>query len=228
MKQLGPKDYWDGRAELWDGYAPPLIPSEPDLTFMSEQFVEGGDTLILGATPELCTLALGNQATVTAVDFSQKVIDKLRMDDVRYVCQDWISFLGKHDGQFDTIMTDGGLLGLEFPDSWQEIASLIHERLKPGGIFAARVYVTTNQPPLEQYENPNLMRFVTSMGAATRETNWMVHPTHPDYVKYDMEYAFPPREEVKKMFGQFVLTGELTPDYEEGARFPSFAWQRPA
>lgn len=217
--------YWNSRAAEWGNYAPPLIPGDQDLAFMRQQLVPGGSALVLGATPELCSMALEVSDSVTAVDFAEDVIAALRLDGVQYTCADWFEFLKHNPEQFDNIMTDGGLVCLEFPDSWQEMAGLIGARLKPGGVFAARVYLSTSEPPKDSYENPMLGRFVTSIGNV--DSNWMVHPKHGDYAQYDVRYAFPPESEVRRVFGALVLHTQLVPDYEEGQRFVSFAWQCP-
>jgi hypothetical protein len=188
--------------------------------------VPGGNTLVLGATRELCTMARDVSGTVTAVDFSEPIIETLRVDGVRYIRQEWFDFLEVHPEQYENIMTDGGLLCLDFPGSWQRMADQIYAHLTPGGIFSARIYVSTPNQPKDHYENPNLGRFVSSMALATEGTNWMLHPKHGDYADYDVQYAFPPEAEVLRTLGRFALIGKRVPDYEEGDRFVSYAFQR--
>ena len=224
MEKLNQQAYWNSRAEHWVDYGEPLIPSQAELDFQRKQLRPGGKTLVLGVTPQLCSLALEKAHTVTAVDFAQDLIDKLRIDDVEYACQDWLRYLESNEAAYDNIITDGGLLSLEFPDSWNRISRLIYENLQPGGVFSPRVYLTTDNPPKEHYANPNLGRFVSSMMLV--DHNWMVHPTHQDYAKYDMLYTFPPREVVLQIFSQFTLKDEFTPSYEEGDRFVSYAFER--
>lgn len=221
-KRLTQQDYWNWRAPVWD-HGPPLVPDEQELAFMRNHLLPGGNTLILGATPQLCSLALEISSTVTAVDFAEKVIKALRLEGVEYTCEEWGKFFEESNQQFSTILTDGGLLSLEFPGTWEQIARHIKTHLVPGGIFAARVYLSTGEPPKNSYKNPNLERFVSSMGKV--DDNWMVHPQHGDYKNFDMYYTFPPEREVLKKFNQFTLKDKLVPDYEEGARFVSYAWQ---
>jgi SAM-dependent methyltransferase len=227
-KKLSQRDYWNGRAEVWNDYDIPLIPSPAEVDFQQKHLVAGGSTLVLGATPELCETALKVSAKVTAVDFAENVIEALRRDGVDYTCMDWFKFFEQSTEKFDNIITDGGLVCLEFPGSWQRIAEQISNHLKPNGMFAARVYVSTLEPPKAHYSNPNLGRFVSSMTAATADSNWMLQPQHPDYAKYDIHYAFPPEKEVLRTFGSVALRlrDRFVPDYEEGARFVSYAWQR--
>lgn len=217
------KEYWDDRSVEWK-LDVPLILNDEELEFQRSQLVPGGKTLILGATRELCVMASKIAESVTAVDFSQAVIDKLRQDGVTYVCQDWSQFFENTMEKYDNIMTDGGLLCLAFPQSWQNMADQIYDHLKPGGIFSAKVYVSTDKQPQQVYENPNLNRFVPSM--AHLDKNWMVHPQNEAYKIYDMHYAFPPNEIVCQIFNKFELQNKLIPSYQEADRFVSYAWRR--
>lgn len=217
--------YWNSRAKSWGEYDVPLIPSPPELEFQRKHLTRGGDILILGVTPQLCALALEVTNKVTAVDFAQGLIDELRIEGVDYVCQDWINFFENTKMQYDNIVTDGGLLSLRFPDHWDRLITLIHTHLRPGGTFSPRIYLSTSDAPKEDYDNPNLTRFVPRM--ANLDENWMVQITgHQDYKQYDVRYTFPPRNVALEMFSQFELKDEFVPDYEEGDRFVSFAFQR--
>lgn len=222
-KLFSQQDYWNSRAARWSSYDSPLIPIQQDLDFIKKTLVPGGSSLILGATPELCALALEVSKTVTAVDYAEGMLDALRIPGVTYVHMDWNEFLEKESAQYDNIMTDGGLICLEFPATWERIANNIGNSLRPSGVFAARVYVATNTPPQKAYKNPNLNRFITSM--ANVDANYMVHPSHPDYQEYDMRYALPPEAAVLKIFAGLALIDKLVPDYEAGEHFVSYAWQ---
>jgi SAM-dependent methyltransferase len=217
------QDYWNSRAANWGNYDAPLILSDAEIGFMSSQLKPGGDALVLGATPQLCTAALEVSSSVTAVDFAEEIIEELKLNGVKYVCKDWNEFFEESSETFDNIMTDGGLLCLEFPSAWQRLAGNILSHLKPGGIFAARIYLSTGSPPQDNYDNPNLSRFVSGMSSI--DASYMLQvDTHSDYKSYDVRYAFPPESEVLKTFSHFVLNDKFVPDYEEGERFVSFAW----
>ena len=216
--------YWNNRVSTWGEMDVPLIPDKGDIEFHKNQMKPGGDTLVLGVTPQLCSLALGISGSVVAVDFAEAVIKELRMEGINYVHSEWLAFLEQSDATYDNILTDGGLLCLDFPASWERIADQIRSHLKPGGVFTARVYVNTQEPPRAQYSNPNLNRFVTSMGLVDKQ--WMVHPKHGDYAAYDMYYAFPPAHEVLQIFNKLALVSTRVPEYEEGQRFVSYAWRR--
>src|SRR5689334_8585010 len=107
-------DYWNSRADKWHTYAAPLIPGQEELSFHRKQLLRdggGGDTLILGVTPQLCALALETSVTVTSVDYAAQLIKALGIQGVRYECEDWLEFFTQTDKRFKTIMTDGGPLG---------------------------------------------------------------------------------------------------------------------
>lgn len=218
--------YWNSRASKWGEYDEPLIPSQPELDFQRRQIVPGGKTLVLGATPQLCALALESNSSVTAVDFAEDTVEALRINGVDYICQDWLDFFRSTKTQYDNIITDGGFGCMKFPDDWRNLAGLIYDHLQPGGIFTPRIYLSTNNPPKNHYDNPNLARFVS--GIARVDDNWMMRvATHEDYAQYDVSYAFPPREVVLSTFGQFTLENEFIPSYEEGDRFVTFVFRRP-
>lgn len=226
MSKLGSQqDYWNSRANEWGKYDAPLIPGQQDIDFMRKHLVPRGDALILGATPELCSVALDVSKAVTSIDFAEKIIEKLCIHGAHYKCVDWFEFFKQSNQQFDNIMTDGGLLCLEFPGLWQRMAEQIYTHLKPGGIFTARVYISTDQPPKDSYKNPNLARFINSM--ADVDENWMLRPGHKDYKKFEMRYALPPEHEVLRRFDKYTLVDKLVPDYEAGEYFVSYALQRP-
>lgn len=220
--QAALRDYWNSRAALWENYDAPLIPSQQELDFQQQYLKRGDRVLILGATPELCRLALESDCEVTAVDFAKDIIEKLELPGVHYICDDWQSYLERSDERFDTIMSDGGLNCLEFSVAWQGIARQLPARLKPQGVFSPRIYINTLEPPQESYENPNLNIFVTSMGRATLETNWNVHIQRGEH---KASFSFPPASAVQHVFGQLELLETLVPDCEEGDRFVSYAWR---
>jgi hypothetical protein len=225
MKELlTQQDYWNSRAAEWPKYDIPLIPSPQDIEFMGRHLVPGGDALILGATPELCSLALDTSDSVTAVDFAEDVIEALATDGVDYINKDWNGFFAQTTKEYDNIMTDGGLLCLEFPGAWQQIANNIQSHLRPKGVFSARVYISTGNAPEEIYDNPNLNRFITSI--ANVDSNFTIHPKHPDYQDYDVRYALPPEDVVLRTFGKLALVETMVPNYEAGEHFISYAWQR--
>lgn len=231
-KLAGQDGYWNERVKKVKGnYGPGLVLSAEELAFQRKHIRPGGSTLVLGATPSLGTLALDISATVTAVDFAEKVIENAkeivshsRRKEIRYVYMDWLKFFEQNIEQYDNIITDGGLLCLDFPGSWKQIVKQIYSHLKPGGVFAAKVYVSAQELPKDTVKNPNLARFMTI--PTNEDKNWMVVPTHDDYAKYDVRYALPPKEVVLKTLDSLTVIDELTPVYEEGARFPSFAWQK--
>lgn len=221
--QLNQQACWNGRAKVWREWDVPLIPSQPEIEFQRQQIVPGGKTLILGVTPQICKMALETSGSVTAVDFAQDVIDLLHMDGVEYICQDWLSFFTETTEQYDTILTDGGLLTMRLPDEWEQLNQRIHDHLQPGGVFSARIYLSLDRQPEAHYDNTNIDRFVPEI--AHIDENWS---TWVSSRGFEILYAFPPKDVVIRIFSKFSLKDEFTPQYEEGDRFVSFAFQRSA
>lgn len=219
------QEYWNNRVSTWDTMQSPLIPTSAELAFQRKHLTPGGHVLILGATPQLCALALEYSPSVTAVDYAQGVIDALRLEGVSYVCDDWLSYLHNTTKTFDHILADGSLLSLEYPGEWQQAATMIYDRLNDGGKFTPRVYLSNDRPPKTEYNNEHLARFVPSM--ANLNEQWQVKLSGPAYDQYDVRYTFPPRNVLLKTFGKFTLRAEYIPDFEEGDRFISFVFEKP-
>ncbi len=224
---LSQQKVWNHRAANWENghYGEPRLPGKLELDFQRELLVPGGKALILGATRPLCELALERSSSVTSVDFAPNVIETLRINDVEYICQDWITFLENATGQYDNIMSDSGITCLQFPEEWERISEAIYSRLKPGGIFSPRAILSTGKPPRDHYENPDLGFIVPFI--ATVDENWMAVKPASEYDPYPARYAFPPSEIVEQVFGRLNLVRKLVPDYEGGEHFVSFAFQRP-
>lgn len=223
-KLLSQRDYWNSRALDKGEYGPPLVLSREEIDFQRKYVVPGGRTLVLGATPALCAMALEVSSEVTSVDYADDIVQALRLEGVRYECMDWNRFFEQNTEQFDNIMTDGGLVCLEFPGTWQQMVQHIYSHLKPGGVFAAKVYISSPEPP-KQSDNPSIQRFMTL--TPREEDNWMVAPTHSAYDQYDVRYALPPEPVVLQTFDHLDLVDKFIPEYEAGERFVSYAWQRP-
>lgn len=217
------RDYWNSRANVKGNYGPPLNLSTEEEEFQREHLKPGGTTLVMGATTALCTMASETSDKVVSVDSADKIIEALRIDGVEYLNLDWNEYLEGTPDLFDNIVTDGGMMCLEFPGLWQRTAQNIQAHLTPGGVFAAKFYISGSNLPKSGI-NANMDRFMTI--PALEKNNWMITPTHTDYQDYDVRYARPPKDEVLRIFGQLSLISELIPDYEAGEYFPSFAWQR--
>jgi len=218
------KDYWNSRAKDFSDLSAPLIPGKQDIDFMKKHLATGGDTLILGVTPQLCDIASTVSKTVIAVDFAEDMIKVWSRGGVKYVCADWNKFLEQTTDTFDTILTDGGLTCIGYPIVWQQLADNIAAHLRPGGIFAVRAFLNTKKPTKDSYDNPNLNRFVAGMSHVDR--SWMKQiQTHENYKDYDVRYAFPREQELLSTFDGLALVEKFIPTYEEGEHFASYAFQ---
>lgn len=229
---LSQQQVWDHRAANWDnwGFGEPLAPSKSDLQFQQEHIAKGGDTLVLGATKSLCSLALQQSASVTSVDFSPAAIKQFGIDHVDYYCQDWITYLQSSSRQFNTIVTDNGLSCVEFPHEWELFRNALYDRLTPDGFFSMRAFVSTETPSKDHYENPNLQRIIPAIGRVSIEDNWMtIKPADGITNFYPARYTFPSAEVIEELFSErFLLVNKHVPAYEEGEHFISFAFQRNA
>lgn len=229
---LSQEPFWSERVGEDSGnYGLGLNLSQEEIAFQRKHLVANGSTLVLGATPALCTAALDISDAVTAVDFSEKVIVNAKQtiehpgrEEVNYQHDDWLTFLTKAAGEYDNIVTDGGLLCLEFPDTWEQVITQIKRSLRPAGIFAAKVYVYIPGQLPDTEKNPNLGRFMTI--PTSEEEHWMVEPTQDIYRRHGVRYALPPREAVLHAVGGLTLIDEMEPNYAEAQRFLSFAWQK--
>ena len=140
--------------------------------------------------PQLCTIASEVSKTVTAVDFAQDMIKVWRHEGIKYICAEWNHYFEQTADTFDTILTDGGLTCIEYPDVWRQLANNLAAHLRPDGIFAVRAFLNTEKPTQDSYDNPNLNRFVAGMSRV--DSNWMRQiRTHENYKNYDVRYAFP-------------------------------------
>lgn len=224
-----PTEYWNDQARHWQNYQYPLIPSAQDVEFQMRHVVRGGSVLILGATKELCAAAVEIADSVTAVDYAADVIDALRQDGVQYVNNEWGIFFNASHGKFDTIMTDGGLLCLDFPKGWGSIIEQAREHLNPQGFFTARIYTNAGLPSDELLANPDFGRFMAGMQNA-QAPNWMINPANMNpavYGAYDMRYALPPQHAIEQIFqdSRLKINEIQVPQSPVGRYFPSYAAQ---
>lgn len=224
--------FWSERVGEDSGnYGLGLNLSQEEIAFQRKHLVTGGSTLVLGATPALCSAALDISEMVTAVDFSEAVINNAktvithpRREEVVYKYTDWLTYLENTTDAFDNIVTDGGLLCLEFPNTWDQVIGQIYHHLRPSGIFVAKVYVSIPGRLPNINENPNFGRFMTI--PTSQQENWMVEPTQDIYTRHGVRYALPPRDVVLQKMSSLALIDHMNPAYAEAERFPSFAWQK--
>jgi len=217
-------DFWNARSKGFEKVNSPLVPDEKDIAFHKQYLKKGGKTLILGVTPSFCEIAKEIAASITAVDFSGGMINKLKQDGVTYICMDWQEYFDQTDELFDNILTDAGMACIAYPKGWKDMAISLNNHLKPNGIFSSRFFLSTQVSPKEHYDNPDTNRIVPGM--ANLDSNWMRKPQLDSYRDYDVPWAFPTEEVVLENFDNLLLIGKHVPDYEEGERFISFAWQK--
>ena len=147
------------RAEHWERfsrdrslYDPPLPPCSEDLAYVWEaagEWIRGRGAprvLLLGVTPELCSLPWPNGTDLLAVDHSQVAIDTLwpgPRDAVQRA--DWCS-MDLPEGSRDIALCDGGLHLLDYPQGQQKLVRLLHDVLSHEGVCILRLFVLPPQP----------------------------------------------------------------------------------
>jgi SAM-dependent methyltransferase len=142
------------RAEQWERfsrdrslYDPPIPPSSEDLAHVwvaaSEWIQERAAPriLLLGVTPELCSLPWPAGTELLAVDHSQVAIDALwpgPRDAVQ--CADWLAMDLPQDSQ-DIVLCDAGLHVLDYPHGQRRLVRLLHRVLSSEGLCIFRLFV---------------------------------------------------------------------------------------
>lgn len=225
---LDQQKVWDYRAAHWDnwGFGEPLAPNQQELEYQQSFIKPGAKVLVLGATKGLCEAMIAKTNNVTAVDFSPEAIKLFQIQGVDYVCSDWIAYLENYNDKFDNIVTDNGLLCLEFPGEWRRIIQAINKCLEPNGVFCSRFFLSTETPAKSSYDNPNLSRILPAMERALTAPNWtIIKPAH-DKDPFPARYVFPNLETVKDLFSEYSIVSELIPEYEEGEHFVTIAFRK--
>ena len=153
------KKIWDEplRPALWRGVFPPLRPSVQDKEIYETELKKSrpGKILILGATPELRTIAAESGAQkIFVADFSlnmlqgmQRYADTGEWKKEEWLLQNWLG-LTVELHSFDVIL--GDLVVRQIPTSLQgQFFKKIRDYLSPSGVFITRVqYKDTRIPTI--------------------------------------------------------------------------------
>lgn len=231
-KRLSQYKVWQYRIQNWGDFKfdSPLTLNKTEVSLFRGLMAGRRNILILGVTPELIEAALYEADSVTAVDFVQDAIDTFRVDGVHYVCQEWISFLEESSDTYDLIITDGGLISIEFPHDWTTLGDAVSERLSNEGIFTFKTHVSNLRPAKPQYDNFNLSVMMPVISQASHENNYTVVKPADKATKhpYPARYAFPDENTIIQTFHGLAYCGKFIPGYEEGDHFISFIFQKAA
>ena len=116
-----------------------------------------GEAALLGATPELRTLAYQNNIALTAYDKSRVIFDQLRPDLIPIKSEtliqcDWLQIMDNQ--KYDLVLADGSLNMLA-KSQQPELIEKIADMLRPGGIALVRIHLKMPQryrTPIEVFE----------------------------------------------------------------------------
>jgi SAM-dependent methyltransferase len=144
------REKWDEkRARAWHLFMPPARPSEAEVTIYEHALKNENDRqkaielVVLGATPELRSLAHRFAAQLTCVDFNETVFSIL-FDMVspkgkeEFYCCDWKTM--DVNRKFSMVFGDGSINMLH-PSQHEPFLNNMSELLVPGGIAVVRVHV---------------------------------------------------------------------------------------
>lgn len=150
---------WSSHARQWSRVGPPLRPSLEDvavarLALDGWRGATGRDDptlLLMGVTPELCSLPTGERSRLIAIDRSADMIHsvwpgRLRpLDEV--LCADWRR-LPIENESVDVILSDGCLSTLPYPSGYANVCAEILRVLRDRGRCVARCFVQSEKPEL--------------------------------------------------------------------------------
>jgi SAM-dependent methyltransferase len=137
-----PNDPWKEHSRRWSSVGKPLRPSFEDIAFTRSAISEwlrrthrtAPTLLILGVTPELCSLPMNSGSRFIAVDKSAEMIGNLWRprpgvwDEV--ICADW-RHMPLASSSVDIALGDGSLSMLQYPSEYATVFSNLRRVLRP-------------------------------------------------------------------------------------------------
>ncbi|HBH52332.1 MAG TPA: hypothetical protein DDY91_10605 [Planctomycetaceae bacterium] len=137
-------EHWRTISHRWSLVGSPLRPTREDQEMFARSLrLPGGvprHPLILGVTPELSALPWPIGSEVRAVDCSRDMIQAIWPGDMSAVVQaDWRT-LPFSPGTFDTVLCDGGLHLLGYPEGHRQLVDSVAGVLGPLGKWAIRLF----------------------------------------------------------------------------------------
>jgi|WetSurMetagenome_2_1015567.scaffolds.fasta_scaffold57285_2 hypothetical protein len=144
---------WDKqRAEHWHLFMPPARPSKGEVSHYERIALSEGRKnhwVLLGATPEIRSIASAHRIRLTCIDKNKEVYQTLRKmvspppQKEEFICSEWIEDLVPNG--VDIVFADGSINML--PQQKQEqFLDLVHKLLRTDGIALIRVHFYT--PPV--------------------------------------------------------------------------------
>lgn len=147
--------YWEKHALAWRHFRSPLRPADQDVRWMEQvlgsQKLQRHTALLLGATPELASMAWPTGTRLIGIDQSagmlQHVWPSSGLPEVaQAVCGDW-ECLPLPDSALDAIVGDGVLAFFLSPNGLPGFAREIRRVLTDTGLLLVRVFV---RPPVTE------------------------------------------------------------------------------
>lgn len=144
-------------ASRWSWVRDPIRPS-PEGLASYERLLEAQAprrVLVMGATPEIVDLLVRRGVEeIVSVDqdgdtaAAMRLLGRASWAGVRFERGTWTE-LGSilEAGSVDAILSDGGPLYLVFPADWERLFYVLREVLRPGGIFATRLFALPEETP---------------------------------------------------------------------------------
>ena len=149
--------HWSIHARQWSHIGPPLRPSAEDVTVVMtgvRDWIQANDRsvstlLILGVTPELCTLPTQAIDRIIAVDSSAEMISaiwpgRIRLQDSA-IRADWQQ-IPLADGAIDLAAADGSFALLQFPGGYARVLAELQRLLRRDGRCIVRCFAQAETP----------------------------------------------------------------------------------
>ena len=150
---------WQQRAEIWGRLKPPARPSAGDIAqyeaALRAELAPGRRAvcLILGATPELRSVAHRCGCSVACADSDRSMFESLRSmvhpaGPEEFLCTDWFDLPG--GGRFDAVLGDGSV-NMVPVERYGDLLGVLARVTRAGGAAMLRVHLRT-APTFESFE----------------------------------------------------------------------------
>ena len=142
---------WRQASRQWSVLGSPQRPSAEDVAAVERAIAACGDpdralrAVVLGVTPELVGCRWPAGTRLLATDNSLAMIQMLwpppgMPAGARAICADWLS-MPVPTGGADIVVGDGSYAAIRLPEDGPAMTAEVRRMLKPGGLFAVRVYL---------------------------------------------------------------------------------------
>jgi len=192
--------HWANRIRHWESVGPPLKLNASSVQQMQQLVgTNTSDVLMLGVTRELYR-AFDN---ITAMDRQPEMVEHIWLGDTdtkHVILDNWLSAQLPMD-RFSAIIGDGSISMLEYPLNVKTMLSRAMDIMRPGGVFACRIYTRPDAPITRQhllavarYADVNLYAFNRMIAACLAAERGAVVPNRAIYDLF--QELFPNRDEL--------------------------------